>query len=263
VNNLRRCPDGAEISVAMKLLLFVLSNYHTLIEMGAFPGLPTLAEESLSSISTVKRHLDYLEEHRVIERRLRERVGSGAKNKYAFPGLDASKRQPKKTELRKEGECGNTVCAEQNSSETVQKQLTNSPETVHISDAIRNDPDPDPDPKSTARTKRAGAAARALGLRLKCPGLLIKFERELGIIAEASVGAGFGLSEYQVWKRSVTSASIASERCRIDVEIGLSLCGLSDEQIVLLTRRSRDHAELEASLCAAFAIHSKRMGATA
>jgi hypothetical protein len=181
-----RCPDGAEISASQKLLLLVLSNYHNAVDRIAWPGLPVLARKSHGSLSTVKRNLDYLEEHCVLERRERKKVGCHATNEYVFLEMDDPKRLTTKLKERVSGKriaessTQETVqnepfcCPEENGSETghkrsingsetVQIEGRNGSETVQIGDAIRNDPyptDPEPDPKpeQTLRSRKRDAS---------------------------------------------------------------------------------------------------------
>lgn len=89
VKELRACPDGAPLSRGQKLLLFVLADYHNTARKLAWPSVPTLASESLLSLSQAKRDLAYLETHCVIERQRPERFGKGHLITYRFLPLDA------------------------------------------------------------------------------------------------------------------------------------------------------------------------------
>ena len=88
VKSLDACPDGAPLSRGQKLLLFVLADYHNTAHRAAWPSVPTLAGESLTSLAQVKRDLAYAEEHLVIERRHPEKMGRGWTVAYAFLKLD-------------------------------------------------------------------------------------------------------------------------------------------------------------------------------
>jgi hypothetical protein len=88
VLELESCPDGAELSRGQKLLLFCLADHHSRHTRNAFPSVPLLAKESLSSLSSTKRDLNYLEKHCVIEQRKPEHQGRGKLSSYVFLFLD-------------------------------------------------------------------------------------------------------------------------------------------------------------------------------
>lgn len=71
------------ITVAEKMVMFVLADYHNTTTKSAWPSIPVLAKESLMSERTVYRILDSLEGLRI--RRL---IVPGKPNSYQFIGLD-------------------------------------------------------------------------------------------------------------------------------------------------------------------------------
>lgn len=92
VKKLSECPDGAALDAGMKLLLFVLADYHNTELRRAFPSVKTLARESLIHYDTAKRYLHYLESHLVIEQHHPENQGSGQMCWYSILELDAPER---------------------------------------------------------------------------------------------------------------------------------------------------------------------------
>lgn len=88
VKELCVCPDGASLSRGQKLLLFVLADYHNTAHKVAWPSVPRLAEESMASLTQIKRDLSYLEEHCVIARKRPEKYGAGRITGYSFLALD-------------------------------------------------------------------------------------------------------------------------------------------------------------------------------
>lgn len=88
VKELVRCPDGAELSAGQKLLLFVIADTHNTVKNVAWPGLKSLAEDSLCSIRQAQRHIQYMVEHRVIRQLIPENQGRGKTCLYQFCELD-------------------------------------------------------------------------------------------------------------------------------------------------------------------------------
>lgn len=86
------CEDGAELSRGQKLLLFILADYHQPENRRAWRSLPELAKEALTSLSTVKRDLAYLEEHCTLARVRPETQGRGDICHYIFLRIDDSAR---------------------------------------------------------------------------------------------------------------------------------------------------------------------------
>ncbi len=91
VKGLRCCADGAPLSKGQKLLLMVLADYHNPAWHAAWPAVPRLAEEALSSLAQVGRDLAYVELHGVIKRVRPERQGRGQTTTYQFLALDVGK----------------------------------------------------------------------------------------------------------------------------------------------------------------------------
>lgn len=89
VKDLHNCPDGAHLSRGQKLLLFVLADYHNTALRQAWPSVVTLAGDADASLSQVKRDLNYLEEHLVLERCRPAKLGRGYLTAYRFLALDA------------------------------------------------------------------------------------------------------------------------------------------------------------------------------
>jgi hypothetical protein len=83
---LKRCPDGSDISARQKCLLLVLANYHNTAHKVCWPSIPLLAEQSHSSMSQTKRDLRYFRDHRVLDARTSS--GRGHLSEYKFIALD-------------------------------------------------------------------------------------------------------------------------------------------------------------------------------
>jgi hypothetical protein len=94
VKQLARCPDGAPMSRGQKLLALILADYHNTHRNAAWPSVPTLAQEALSSHAQAKRDLSYLEEHGLIRKLRPEKMGRGWVCAYEFPALDEKGAQP-------------------------------------------------------------------------------------------------------------------------------------------------------------------------
>ena len=92
VKELRACPDSAPLSRGQKLLAFILADYHNTDNRRAWPSVPTLATESLTSLSQVKRDLAYLQQHFLIRKIHPEKMGRGWVCGYEFVELDAAKK---------------------------------------------------------------------------------------------------------------------------------------------------------------------------
>jgi hypothetical protein len=90
VKALQRCPDGALMSRGQKLLALVLADYHNTHSREAWPSIPRLASEALSSLSQAKRDLAYLEEHNLIRKVLPKKSGRGFGCSYQFIALDSA-----------------------------------------------------------------------------------------------------------------------------------------------------------------------------
>jgi hypothetical protein len=88
VKELVRCPDGAPMSRGQKLLALILADYHNSYRNSAWPSVPTLAEEALTSHAQAKRDLVYLEEHGLIRKVRPEKMGRGWICAYEFPALN-------------------------------------------------------------------------------------------------------------------------------------------------------------------------------
>jgi hypothetical protein len=88
VKGLARCPDGAPMSRGQKLLALILADYHNTHRNAAWPSVPTLAEEALTSHAQAKRDLGYLEEHGLIRKLRPEKMGRGWVCAYEFPALN-------------------------------------------------------------------------------------------------------------------------------------------------------------------------------
>jgi hypothetical protein len=88
VKGLARCPDGAPMSRGQKLLALILADYHNTHRNAAWPSVPTLAEEALTSHAQAKRDLGYLEEHGLIRKVRPEKMGRGWVCAYEFPVFD-------------------------------------------------------------------------------------------------------------------------------------------------------------------------------
>jgi hypothetical protein len=83
------CPDGAELTAPLKLLVMILADCHNADREAAFPALPKLASFRLASIAQVKRDLNYLEDHCLIRQVHPKVSGRGHGCKYVFMELDA------------------------------------------------------------------------------------------------------------------------------------------------------------------------------
>jgi hypothetical protein len=135
VKELTACPDGAALNPRQKLLAFTLADYHNTDLKVAWPSVPTLARETLASLSQVKRDLAYLEEHRLIRRLHPHRMGRGWVCAYEFLALDAIDRSEK-------GVQGEPLfCATERGPKGVQGKAERGPKGVQkgfrFSDAIR------------------------------------------------------------------------------------------------------------------------------
>jgi hypothetical protein len=119
VKALQRCPDGAPMTRGQKLLALVLADYHNSHSCEAWPSIPRLAKEALSSLSQAKRDLAYLEEHNLIRRVLPKKSGRGFGCSYQFIALDSA-----------EGVHGEPVSGEKRGSEGVLKGSMVTPEGV-------------------------------------------------------------------------------------------------------------------------------------
>lgn len=71
------------ITVAEKMVMFVLADYHNTTQKVAWPSVPVLAREALMTQRTVYRILESLE-----GKKLRRIVTPGKPNSYQFIGLD-------------------------------------------------------------------------------------------------------------------------------------------------------------------------------
>src|SRR5437588_12832528 len=114
VKGLGACPDGAPLSRGQKLLLFCLADYHNTDYRAAWPSVPTLARDSLTSLAQTKRDLAYFEEHKLIRKLLPQKMGRGWTLAYKFVELDA----PKDASEPEKGAQGEPLfCAEKRGSE--------------------------------------------------------------------------------------------------------------------------------------------------
>lgn len=89
VKNLSTCPDGAAMNRGQKLLALILADYHNTHRRAAWPSIPTLAAEALTSHAQAKRDLAYLEEHHLIRKVRPEKMGRGWVCAYEFVALDS------------------------------------------------------------------------------------------------------------------------------------------------------------------------------
>lgn len=149
VKDLQACPDGSPLNRGQKLLAFVLADYHNSKYRTAWPSVPTLARESLTSLAQAKRDLSYLEEHFLIRKVRPKKTGRGWVCAYQFMEIDAPKELGAKVSERKEGVHHDPLfCAgesgpervhtdEQNGSERAQKGFTEP-------DAIRKNEELEP-----------------------------------------------------------------------------------------------------------------------
>ena len=119
VKALQRCPDGAPMSRGQKLLALVLADYHNTHRNEAWPSIPRLANEALSSLSQAKRDLTYLEEHSLIRKVPPKKSGRGFGCSYEFVALDSV-----------EGVHGEPISGEKRGSEGVWKGSILTPEGV-------------------------------------------------------------------------------------------------------------------------------------
>jgi hypothetical protein len=102
VKNLEACADGARMSRGQKLLALILADYHNTTHRAAWPSIPTLAREALTSHAQTKRDLDYLEEHGIIRKVRPEKMGRGWVCAYEFLALDAARElAPARSESKK------------------------------------------------------------------------------------------------------------------------------------------------------------------
>jgi len=88
VKKLKACEDGAQLTAEQKCLLYTLADYHQGDSRAAWRKREELAREALISIKTMRRYLDYLEEHCIIETRYPEKQGRGDFCRYVFLRLD-------------------------------------------------------------------------------------------------------------------------------------------------------------------------------
>jgi len=138
VKSLSICPDGAPMNRGQKLLALILADYHNTHRRAAWPSIPTLAGEALTSHAQAKRDLAYLEAHSLIRKVRPEKMGRGWVCAYEFVALDGSedlqrsKSEPKKgahhEPLFSAPERGSEVAhqKEESGSEVAQKGLTES-----------------------------------------------------------------------------------------------------------------------------------------
>jgi hypothetical protein len=90
VKELSTCPDGVRLNRGQKLLALILADYHNATHRAAWPSVPTLAREALTSHAQAKRDLAYLEEHKLIRKVRPEKMGRGWICAYEFLALDAA-----------------------------------------------------------------------------------------------------------------------------------------------------------------------------
>ena len=135
IKDVNACPDGAPMNRGQKLLALILADYHNTDHKAAWPSIPTLAANALTSHSQAKRDLAYLEEHRLIRKVRPERMGRGWVCAYEFPALDAPSESVKGVHY------GPLFCARKRGPEGVHPETESSPEGVQkgftASSAIR------------------------------------------------------------------------------------------------------------------------------
>jgi hypothetical protein len=118
VIDLVECPDGAEMTPRHKCLLFCMANHHNIHVRYAYPSVPLLARESLTSEASTKRDLRYLEKHCVIEKLHPDRQGAGKFSTYKFLFLDDPERLAEKLRQLSKGVTGEPLfCPPQRGSE--------------------------------------------------------------------------------------------------------------------------------------------------
>jgi hypothetical protein len=228
VKKMLECPDGAKLTRGQKCLLLVLADYHDTKRRVAWPGVSTLAEESLASLSQTKRDLEYLQEHLVLVRRGKA-VGSGNTYSYGFVGLDMSVAEAREL-ASKRVQNEPFFSAPQKGSEPVRKGFAHAPqkgsERVRGCVGHKEEPEPTTEPMNQEGASRAMAtyAERAEGLRDKRPELVGKMLR----IANEKKSALTGMADYDsAFKRLVMAIA---EECRIPPPVALALWGYDERE---------------------------------
>lgn len=266
VKGLKRCPDGAELGRGQKLLLFVLADCHNPHKRVAWPSVPSMAEDALTSLPQVKRDLVYLEEHCVLRKIHPEKPGRGHFCSYVFLAIDEPEELKRRLERvakgvhhepfsdRKGVQGSSPFCPAERGSKGVHPEQEKGSEGVH--GAQRNKEEPMNQIRTPEQAQSAAPSARVRALRAKHPQVVQEFERQLSLIYEAQVGSRESWTDdpFERWKRDADAAMVAAKRCRLPIEIGLALANFSDHQILLLTRLPRGPDEQAANVQAAFAL---------
>ncbi len=163
VAGLMQCEDGAPLSRGQKFLLLLLSNRHNHDIAEAWPSLPTLAREALTSLSTLKRDIDYLEQHCTIERRYPEKAGRGHTCSYVFLGLDEPERLKQLLAARTKGVQIEPLFSRRPSgSETAQERVRNNSKGVQNSD---HNKEVEPEPETKQNHHACGALSSWLAIK--------------------------------------------------------------------------------------------------
>lgn len=133
VTQLRKCPDGADVTSQHKALLWCLADHHNRSTRRCDPSILLLADEARLSESSVKRALAYLEDHGVIEQRHPQQQGRGHYCSYVFLFLDDPERLKAKLSRLSKGVQGEPLfCPPQRGPEGVQENGERGSKGVQI-----------------------------------------------------------------------------------------------------------------------------------